>query len=53
MQKHCEHCKKPIGEKGKIYMAGSICKGHIMTPIQYTIYKIKRFIFGKDNVILK
>ncbi len=25
-QNKCEVCRKPIGEKGKIYIAGSICR---------------------------
>ncbi len=43
-EKRCDYCGKPIGEAGKIYIAGTICRGHNLSLWQYIIYKIKNLI---------
>lgn len=46
--KRCDYCGKEIAEDGRIYMAGSICKGHRLSIMGYLIYKLKKlFISNK------
>lgn len=47
MKKYCEYCGKPIGETGKIYMAGSICQGHTLSIFQYIVFKLKKLFSNK------
>ena len=40
MEGHCKYCKKIIGEPGKIYISGSICQGHKLSPFAYLLWKL-------------
>ena len=44
MKKYCDYCHKEIGERGKIYIAGSICQGHTLSVWQWVVYKIKKLL---------
>lgn len=39
----CDYCYKPIGEAGKIYIAGTICQGHQLPLIKWLLWKVLKF----------
>lgn len=41
---YCEYCGKMVAKPDKLYIAGTICRGHTLSVLQYIKWKLGKFI---------
>ena len=46
LEKYCDYCHKKIGNSGEVYIAGSICRGHTLSLIEYIKYKFTLWLIN-------
>ena len=43
-KEYCEFCGKEIAKPGTIHIAGSVCEGHVFTPLGYAWAKFNLWL---------